>query len=162
MIRIMAETCQSFLDTRQANHLKANPDVVWVNQGVAICAKQRGLQPGGSLRIAVITTHLKIAAILRAILVNHTHHGVSVEGRTPAIILSRHASPAPLIYHNKMVRYSGIGNKHDFQAATAGLAARTVHVGIWRESNIDCHKPQGLSPIILYPGVSSLPELSVG
>ena len=71
-------------------------------------------RPGGSLGKTLVFTRLKFTANTWPLLVNHTKHGVSVQGRTPAIFQPRHAPPAPLIYFNKIIGHSGIANEHYF------------------------------------------------
>ena len=68
-------------------------------------------RPGGSLGKTLVFTHLKFTANPWPLLVNRTKHGVSVKGRTPAIIQPRHAPRAPFIYLDITIGHSGIGDE---------------------------------------------------
>jgi len=68
-------------------------------------------RPGGSLGKTLVFTRLEFTANPWPLLVNRTKHGVSVKGRTPAIIEPRHAPPAPFIYLDITIGHSGIGDE---------------------------------------------------
>jgi hypothetical protein len=69
------------------------------------------LLTGGSRGKTVAFTPLEFTANFWPLLVNQAKHGVSVEGRTPAIIQPRHAHPAPSICLGITSGHSGIGDE---------------------------------------------------
>jgi len=81
----------------------------------------------GTLGKALVPAHGKRATDPGPLLVDGAHHGVPIQGGTPSIVQPRHGLSTPLIRLDKPFGHPGVGNEHDFQPATAGLAVATGH-----------------------------------
>jgi hypothetical protein len=84
----------------------------------------------GSLGKTITIAHLELTAYQWTILVNRTHHGISVQGGAPTIIQSRHGLSPPSVDFGKSIWHAGIGNEQNLQPAAAGLATGTGHRGL--------------------------------
>ncbi len=94
----------------------------------------------GSYVNTLVFSRLKLAANPWPLVVNSTSHGISIQGRTPAILQSRHNPSPPFIGLDKMTGDTRLANEHDFQAATARLAVGTAHFWFRKICDVDCHE----------------------
>lgn len=88
----------------------------------------------------LVLSCLKFATDPGALVVNGTAHGVAVERRAPAVREAGHYPAAPAVNFDKMAGDARLGDKHDFEAATARLAVIAGNFRFRLVCNVDCHR----------------------
>jgi hypothetical protein len=73
------------------------------------------------------------------LVVDAAQHSVSIQGRAPSVIESRHGHASPSIYRNEAIGNAGVGDEQNLKTATAGLAIKTADLTCGRGVNFGVH-----------------------